>query len=143
MGAGERDRDFIAHFALAPGGGEREMVRMSFERRLGADMSEDDIVPTFEEAMRLTIAFYCIMEPEKREVVRALVEKYANRSRLQEAAAEPTFDKVESRPPVPRRVELLARQREYARHLASLQFLVIESAVEQMGGHCAESKIQS
>ena len=37
-------------------------------------MSEDNI-PTFEEALRLTIAFYCIMEPEKREVVKALVEK--------------------------------------------------------------------
>ena len=34
-----------------------------------------------DEALRLTIAFYCIMEPERREEVLALAEKFASGSK--------------------------------------------------------------
>lgn len=33
------------------------------------------------EALRIVIAFYCIMEPEKRTELLALVERYARESR--------------------------------------------------------------
>lgn len=41
-----------------------------------------DDAPSDEEALRLTLAFYCIMEPEKQAIVLALAERYAERSRL-------------------------------------------------------------
>jgi hypothetical protein len=40
--------------------------------------------PTDEEALRATMAFYCIMEPEKRAEVLALVERYAAESQVVE-----------------------------------------------------------
>jgi hypothetical protein len=39
-----------------------------------------------EEALRLVIAFYCIMEPDKRAEVLALAEKFARESEVVEGA---------------------------------------------------------
>ena len=41
--------------------------------------------PTFDEALRLTLAYYCILEPEKRAILHGLAEKYADPSRQKEA----------------------------------------------------------
>jgi hypothetical protein len=35
-----------------------------------------------EEALRLVIAFYCVMEPEKRAEILALAEKFAKESEV-------------------------------------------------------------
>jgi hypothetical protein len=49
----------------------------------GSEMKHQNDRKTFdhttsdEEALRLTLAFYCIMEPEKRAIVLALAERYA------------------------------------------------------------------
>lgn len=37
--------------------------------------------PTDDEALRLVIAFYCIMEPDRQAQVLALAERYADESR--------------------------------------------------------------
>ena len=49
--------------------------------------------PTFDEALRLTLAFYCILEPEKRAILQGLAEKYADPSRQKEAS---DFDLIAS-----------------------------------------------
>lgn len=36
--------------------------------------------PSDEEALKLTVAFYCIMEPERRAELLALADKYARAS---------------------------------------------------------------
>lgn len=41
------------------------------------DNSARDDAAFDEEALRLTLAFYCIMEPEKRAIILALAERYA------------------------------------------------------------------
>jgi hypothetical protein len=38
--------------------------------------------PSDEEALRLVMAFYCIMEPDRREQVVALAERYAAESKI-------------------------------------------------------------
>lgn len=38
--------------------------------------------PTDDEALRVVVAFYCIMEPDKRAQVLALAERYAAESRV-------------------------------------------------------------
>lgn len=46
-------------------------------------MTDDDTSPeraTDDEALRLVLAFYCIMEPEKRDALLALAERYASSS---------------------------------------------------------------
>lgn len=42
--------------------------------------------PSADEALRLALAFYCIMEPEKRAIVLALAERYANEPNSQGGA---------------------------------------------------------
>jgi hypothetical protein len=102
-------------------------------------MSEHD-TPTFDEALRLTLAYYCILEPEKRAIVMAMVEKYADRSRTMEASA----DKVVSLPgndprqsfavakSTPNQATRLIRQKGYLDHLRDKNFSIIENAIEQM-----------
>jgi hypothetical protein len=47
------------------------------------DQTEDDPRrATDEEALRLVMAFYCIMEPEKAKQVLALAERYASESKV-------------------------------------------------------------
>jgi hypothetical protein len=46
--------------------------------------------PSDEETLKLVLAFLCIMEPEKRAELRALVEKYAAESRGVVPSVEPT-----------------------------------------------------
>ena len=41
------------------------------------DENADDDSASYEEALRLTLAFYCIMEPQKRAIILALAERYA------------------------------------------------------------------
>ena len=43
------------------------------------DQTAVDDSASYEEALRLTLAFYCIMEPEKRATILALAERYAGR----------------------------------------------------------------
>lgn len=38
--------------------------------------------PSDDEALRVVVAFFCIMEPEKRAEVLALAERYAKESRV-------------------------------------------------------------
>jgi hypothetical protein len=45
-----------------------------------SDQKPFDDATSDEEALRLTLAFYCIMEPEKRAIVLALAERYAKGS---------------------------------------------------------------
>jgi hypothetical protein len=42
--------------------------------------------PADSEALRLVVAFFCIMEPEKRAEVVALAERYASESRVVDGA---------------------------------------------------------
>jgi hypothetical protein len=52
-------------------------------------MTDDDTAPeaaTDQEALRLVVAFYCIMEPEKREALLALAERYAIDSKAKVAS---------------------------------------------------------
>jgi hypothetical protein len=47
------------------------------------DQTEDDFRrATDEEALRLVMAFYCIMEPAKAKQVLALAERYASESQV-------------------------------------------------------------
>jgi hypothetical protein len=47
-----------------------------------------------EDALRLVIAFYCIMEPKKREQVAALAQRYANSTQL--TTDQVTFESVKN-----------------------------------------------
>ncbi|MFT4115585.1 hypothetical protein [Bradyrhizobium sp.] len=42
--------------------------------------------PSDDEALKLVVAFYCIMEPDRRSEVLALAEKYAKESRVVDGA---------------------------------------------------------
>jgi hypothetical protein len=46
--------------------------------------------PSDEETLKLVLAFLCIMEPEKRAELLALVEKYAAESQGAAPSAQPT-----------------------------------------------------
>lgn len=102
-------------------------------------MSEND-TPTFDEALRLTLAYYCILEPEKRAIVMAMVEKYADRSRTMEASADivvslPGNDPSQSfgvAKSTPNQAARLIRQKEYLDRLRDKNFSIIENAIEQM-----------
>ena len=95
--------------------------------------------PTFDEALRLVLAFYCIMEPERRAVVTAMVEKYADRSRLMEAGieaadeklADPT-ERMAAEQAGARQAALLIRQRDYVDHVRDTSFSIIENAIQQL-----------
>ena len=96
--------------------------------------------PTFDEALRLVLAFYCIMEPEKRAVVAALIEKYADRSRLMEASAEaggelfpvPTTGRTAAAQATMRQAAVFLRQRDYVDHVRDTSFSIIENAIGQL-----------
>src|SRR5690349_1458245 len=96
-----------------------------------APVHDDQMLPTFDEALQLTLAFYCIMEPEKRAVVMALVEKYADQSRLRDVTSlHHAVTDMSAVEPIARKstleLERLIRQRDYAQQLKSLQFSVLE-----------------
>jgi len=93
-------------------------------------------LPTFDEALRLALAFYCIMEPEKRAVVMALVESYADRSRLIDAQIQDAislFAGRENESSVAQ-VALPSPHRDYVDQLRDTNFLIIENAIEQLAG---------
>lgn len=97
-------------------------------------MSDDETLPTFDDALRLVLAFYCIMESEKRAVVSALIAEYADPARLQATNAQ-LDSTAELIADVKRHLlqsELLVRQRRYAEHLQALQFSVLEDAIYRM-----------
>ena len=102
-------------------------------------MSEID-TPTFNDALRLTLAFYCILEPEKRAIVMAMVEKYAERSRMMDASADlvvslPGNDQrqsIDAAKQIPHQAARLIRQKEYLDYLRDKNFSIIENAIEQM-----------
>jgi hypothetical protein len=50
-----------------------------------SDQRTFDDATSDEEALRLTLAFYCIMEPEKPAIVLALAERYAGQTQAAEA----------------------------------------------------------
>jgi len=98
-------------------------------------MHEDEVA-AFDEGLRLMLAFYCIMEPEKRAIVAALVEKYADPLRLQEAANQSSgvgSELIADLRKFMHQSELLLQQRQYAQHLRALQFSIVEDAVDRMG----------
>jgi hypothetical protein len=102
-------------------------------------MSEND-TPTFDEALRLTLAYYCILEPDKRAIVMAMVEKYADQSRTMEESADivvslPGNDPRQSfgvAKSTRSQAARLIRQKEYLDHLRDKNFSIIENAIEQM-----------
>jgi hypothetical protein len=52
-------------------------------------VTDDDTAPepaTDQEALKLVVAFYCIMEPEKREALLALAGRYATESKAKGAS---------------------------------------------------------
>jgi hypothetical protein len=92
-------------------------------------------LPTFDEALRLALAFYCIMEPEKRAVVMALVEKFADPSRLIDAQIQEAitlFASPESASPVAHQAALPNPHRDYVDQLRDTNFSIIENAIEQL-----------
>ena len=102
-------------------------------------MSEDTSA-TFDEALRLVLAFYCIMEPEKRAIIMALVEKYADHSKLSEALVEAANElTVAATKPTAfaqvgvRQATALIRQRDYVDHIRNTSFSIIENAIQQLG----------
>jgi len=105
----------------------------------------DDSLPEFEEALRLALAFYCIMEPEKRAVIQALVEKHADRTRLMETSVGRAISRlvysedadVESKSSAVTKAkshlaDQLVLQREYADHIRDLNFSILENAINDM-----------
>ena len=107
---------------------------------------------SFEDAMRLAIAFYCIMEPDKRATIMALAEKYADPSLLADAMRDQSRAFLESgaawlQPePTPQKqdrsasarvesqTQALYRQRRYADQLRSLHVSILEDAVLRLPG---------
>lgn len=103
---------------------------------------DDNSNATFDDGLRLALAYYSIMEPEKRAVIKALVEKYADKARLldampQSASVVCESASLESDPIVLARsglleVKKLIRQRDYTQHLRTLQFSIVEEGVETL-----------
>lgn len=107
----------------------------------------DDGVP-FDDAMRLAIAFYCILEPDKRAIVMALAEKYADHSLLAGAANDQLGAYLESEALLPRpplmqghgkfvpneavQTRLLSEQQRYADQLRALYVAVLEDALRRL-----------
>ena len=103
---------------------------------------DDETTATFDDGLRLALAYYSIMEPEKRAVIKALVEKYADKARLLDAipqlfsgGGESAF--VGSEPIVAAKhglleIKKLIQQRDYTQHLQTLQFSIVEEGIETL-----------
>jgi hypothetical protein len=109
-------------------------------------MADEGVTFPFDDAMRLAIAFYCILEPDKRAIVMALAEKYADPSLLASAANDQHSAPLKSKEQLlrPQRLQedgnavlkeaeqtrLLSKQQGYADQLRTLYIAVLEDALD-------------